>query len=91
MKCLGGNFLSENELKDLGYKSLGKNVLISNRAGIYGLENISIGSNVRIDDYCVIIATGELQIKNHVNVGFPEVRKGTYITTNTIFSLWTPQ
>lgn len=68
MKSFGGKFLSENELKDLGFKSIGTNVQISNRASIYGLENITIGNNVRIDDYCVIISTGDLKIGNFVSI-----------------------
>lgn len=50
------SFYSPEELKDLGLKSFGQNVLISRKVSIYGAARIEIGSNVRIDDYCVIAA-----------------------------------
>ncbi len=40
----------------MGFKSVGENVLISDKASIYNVANISIGSHVRIDDYCVLSA-----------------------------------
>jgi galactoside O-acetyltransferase len=61
--------ITEKELKSMGIKSVGKNVLISTNCTIYGLSNISIGDNVRIDSYCTIIATGELEIGSFVHIG----------------------
>lgn len=52
------------------FKSIGENVIISERASVYGSENISIGNNVRIDDFAVISAVnGELNIGNYVHIG----------------------
>ena len=45
------SFMSREELEKVGFKSIGENVLISRNATIYGAGNISIGSNVRIDDF----------------------------------------
>jgi acetyltransferase-like isoleucine patch superfamily enzyme len=45
---------SQDELFAFGFKSLGKNVLISRKASIYGADKIEIGNNVRIDDFCVL-------------------------------------
>ncbi len=61
-------FYSRSELEKIGFKSLGKNVLISDKTSIYGAENIEIGSNVRIDDFCVISAGGKITIKNNVHI-----------------------
>lgn len=47
-------YLSENQLLDIGFKSLGKNVKISDRASIYNPELIELGDNSRIDDFCVV-------------------------------------
>ena len=47
-------YLTEDELKTLGFKSLGENVKISDKASIYDAHNIQIGDNSRIDDFCVI-------------------------------------
>jgi len=58
---LKSKYLTEHDLKTFGFKSLGKNILISSDARIYGENNISIGSNVRIDDF-VILSAGEGQI-----------------------------
>lgn len=62
-------FLSENELKEIGFKSLGRNVKISNKASIYAPQNISIGDNVRIDDFCVLSAFGGyINLHNHIHI-----------------------
>lgn len=60
------NFYSERELKNLGLKSFGKNVLISKKSSIYGAENIEIGSNVRIDDFCIL--SGNIKIGDYVHI-----------------------
>lgn len=51
-------FYSREQLEKIGFKSLGKNVLISDKSSIYSPENISIGNNVRIDDFCILSAGG---------------------------------
>lgn len=68
MSVLGGRYYTEKELSEAGFKSLGKNVKIHNRSSIYCPENITIGSNVRIDDYVVIIGTGYLNIGSNVQI-----------------------
>lgn len=57
-------FLSEIQIEKMGFKSVGKNALISDKASFYGIEYISIGDNVRIDDFAVISAS-----KNGINIG----------------------
>jgi len=51
-------YYTEDDLKDFGFASLGHNIRISSDARVYGAERISIGDNVRIDDF-VMLATGE--------------------------------
>lgn len=60
------SFYTEDELAELGLKSYGKNVCLSRKASIYGAENISLGSHVRIDDFCVL--SGCISIGNHVHI-----------------------
>ena len=60
-------FLSNNELQKIGFKSLGTNVLISNQVSIYGAEFISIGYNVRIDDFCIL--SGKITFGNNIHIG----------------------
>lgn len=49
-------FLSEGQLKLIGFKYIGKSVKISDRASIYNASAISIGDHTRIDDYCILSA-----------------------------------
>lgn len=61
--------LTEEQLKDVGFKSIGQNVRISDKASIYGAKNISIGSNVRIDDFVVLSAgVGGIEIGNYIHI-----------------------
>lgn len=61
--------LSIQQLKDIGFKSVGENVLVSDKASIYGADNISIGDNVRIDDFVVLSAgEGGIEIGNYIHI-----------------------
>lgn len=60
------SFYSEQELETLGLKKYGKNVLISKNACIYRPEEIEIGNNVRIDDFCFLL--GKIIIGNNVHI-----------------------
>lgn len=61
--------LSDNELHELGFRKLGKNVRISTKVSIFNANNISIGDNVRIDDFVVISAgEGGVEIGSHIHI-----------------------
>lgn len=67
MNMLKSKYYTEKDLLDFGFKKIGTGVLISSDARIYGQENISIGNNVRIDDFVTISAVnGFVDIKNNV-------------------------
>ena len=69
-------FIPQEQLSNLGFKKLGKNVLISNRASIYNFDQIEIGDNSRIDDFCVI--SGKVSIGRNVHITvFCNVAGGT--------------
>lgn len=53
-------YLCQDDLDRLGFKSLGKNVLISDKASIYNADQIEIGDNSRVDDFCVL--SGRIKI-----------------------------
>jgi galactoside O-acetyltransferase len=58
-----------DELATLKFKAVGKNVYISKKASLYGIENISIGDNVRIDDFCILSAgIGGIIIGSYVHI-----------------------
>ncbi len=60
------SFYTDDELSSLGLKSYGKNVLISRKTSIYSPSRISIGDNVRIDDYCVL--SGTITLGSHIHI-----------------------
>lgn len=62
-------FYSDNELSEIGLAKFGVNVLISNKTSIYNPSKISIGNNVRIDDFSVLSAgEGGIEIGNYVHI-----------------------
>ncbi len=63
-------FVRVDLLKKSGFKKIGKNVRISKDCLIVGKENISLGSNIRIDSFTTIIVDqGNLTIGNNVHIG----------------------
>lgn len=53
----------------MGFASVGRNVRISDRASFYGASRISLGDDVRIDDFCVLSAgEGGIAIGRNVHV-----------------------
>lgn len=63
------SYYTQDELIQLGFQSIGNNVLLSKKASIYGHARISIGNNTRIDDFVVISAgEGGVEIGDNVHV-----------------------
>lgn len=62
------SFLSEKELKELGLKVYGEDVRISKRAVFYSPEKITIGSHVRIDDFCFVSGGKGIRIGDYVHI-----------------------
>lgn len=61
--------LSREAIKALGLLSVGDHAQISDRASIFGANRITLGHDVRIDDYSVISAgIGGIEIGNHVHI-----------------------
>lgn len=60
------SFYSEKELQSLGFKSVGKNVKLSRKTSLYGVNRISIGDNTRIDDDCLL--SGDITIGRNVHI-----------------------
>jgi acetyltransferase-like isoleucine patch superfamily enzyme len=59
-------YLSNYELKQLGFRSIGTNVKISDKAAIYDAGRIDIGDHSRIDDFCVI--SGKVRIGSYCHI-----------------------
>lgn len=60
------SFFSESELLDIGFKSVGRNVKLSRKASIYSPDKISIGNNVRIDDFCIL--SGNITLGSNIHI-----------------------
>lgn len=58
-------FLSVEELRAIGFSSIGRNVQVSRKSSFYNISG-SIGNNVRLDDFCVI--KGHVEIGDHVHI-----------------------
>jgi len=60
---------SQSELEQLGFAKLGKNVLVSRKTSLYGIERISLGDFTRIDDFSILSA-GEngIEIGKYVHI-----------------------
>lgn len=59
-------FLSEEEVAALGLKSYGKNVYIGRHAVLYNPEKLSLGHDVRIDDFTII--SGNVSLHNYIHI-----------------------
>jgi dTDP-4-amino-4,6-dideoxy-D-glucose acyltransferase len=61
--------LSREAIDRMGFAAVGDNVAISDLASFYNCAGIVIGSNVRIDDFCVLSAgAGGITIGDHVHI-----------------------
>ena len=59
-------YYTEQQLVNMGFKALGKNVKISDKASIYNCDEIEIGDNSRIDDFCVISGKVVIGVNVHI-------------------------
>jgi len=60
------SFYAEEELLSMGFKSVGKGCKVSRNAQFYGISNIALGNNVRIDDFCIV--SGFVTFGNHIHI-----------------------
>lgn len=61
--------LTRDQILSMGFAQVGEHVMLSYKASFYGVERISRGSHVRIDDFCVLSAgVGGVEIGNYVHI-----------------------
>ncbi len=60
------SFYTSAELAEIGFNKIGYNVFISRFARFYAPENIEIGDNVRIDDYCLL--SGSIKLGSYIHI-----------------------
>jgi galactoside O-acetyltransferase len=73
---MDNSFYSQNELTELKFKSVGRNVLISRFARFYGAEDMEIGNHVRIDDFCIL--SGIIKLGNYIHISAYSALYGKY-------------
>jgi dTDP-4-amino-4,6-dideoxy-D-glucose acyltransferase len=75
-KGLNAAFLSRDALEDLGFLSLGDDVLIHQTAVIVDCSKISLGSRIRIDPFVVISTRGGVVFGDNIHIGSHSVLAG---------------
>ena len=63
---MSNSFYSQEELSVLGFKAIGEDCKISRKASFYSIQDISIGNNVRSDDYCIL--SGHIILRNNIHI-----------------------
>lgn len=68
---INSDFYDTNDLIKMGFRSVGKKVLLHKSCIVVGVENIDIGDNVRIDGFTSIVCSGNgfLKIGSHIHIG----------------------
>lgn len=92
---MSDSFLTNHEISLLGLKSYGDQLRISRYARFYNAAEMSIGNNVRIDDFCIL--SGRITLGNNIHIsahcsfyGGAGITIGDYAGTSpgcTIFSV----
>lgn len=61
--------IDQDAIDKMGFASVGMNVALSDKASFYNCPQISLGNNVRVDDFCVLSAgEGGIAIGNNVHL-----------------------
>lgn len=60
------SFYTRDELLAIGFKSVGERVMISRKASFYVASRMTIGNNVRIDDFCIL--SGNITLGNNIHI-----------------------
>lgn len=69
MKIVGGRYRDAAELCELGIGAVGDNVMVHESAIMVDVEHIELGSDVRIDPFCILSAAGGfIRIGSYVHV-----------------------
>ena len=76
------DYLAPEALSRMPFKSLGHDVMMHERVTLVGIENISIGSHVRIDPDVILLATGPLTIGCYTHIA-----TGVFITARAGFEM----
>ena len=70
------SYYSQLELENMGFTQLGDDILISRKSSFYGLEYMTIGNHVRIDDFCIL--SGKIKLGSHIHISAYSALYGSY-------------
>lgn len=62
-------YLGRADVEALGFRHVGRDVMISDRASIYGAEEMEIGDFSRIDDFCCVSGRVTMGRNVHIALG----------------------
>jgi galactoside O-acetyltransferase len=70
MSVLDSGYLTEHDLRELGFARVGTNVRVARNCTILEPANIEFGDHVRIDGYTMVVATGSGRVKfgSHIHI-----------------------
>lgn len=60
-------YFTKEELRKMGVRQIGENCTVSRKCSIYSGGGITLGNNVRIDDFCLLV--GNITIEDYVHIG----------------------
>lgn len=58
--------LTEEQIKNIGFKKYGHNLQISDKAVFYHPERIELGNNIIIDDFCIL--SNNIKLHNNIHI-----------------------
>ena len=59
-------YYTRAELRSIGIKNIGEDVLISKKVSLYNFAELQIGNHVRIDDFCYL--NGKIILGNNIHI-----------------------
>jgi dTDP-4-amino-4,6-dideoxy-D-glucose acyltransferase len=63
------SWLTDSQIAEMGFISVGSNVMLSDKASYYNCPNIRLGNHVRIDDFCVLSSgVGGIELRNYIHI-----------------------
>ncbi len=94
MEGLNTDWLTADELREAGFSSVGEHTLVSRKSSLYAITG-SIGSHVRVDDFCIL--KGNITLDDYVHIAafgmisgiHAPVTIGRHVGISTRLSLFT--
>jgi len=93
---LNSDFLTREQLENLGFSKIGDDVLIHRTVVIVDCSRISLGSRIRVDPFVVISNRGGVEFGNNIHIGSHsvlagagEIRLGDFVNISHYVGIYT--